>query len=1199
MKNFSTLLIPVFLILFSHHSAISQTVDASPEISTICFGTSASLTATYAGPVVTSTTSYAISTIPFAPDPLTAGTAVALSDDSQTGLLPIGFNFCFFGQTYSQFIICSNNWIGFSSGQTSTWVTAPIPVAGGITAPMNTIMGAWQDINPGVGGTVQYAVYGVAPNRRLSVSWNNVPMYSCTAQIYSSQIIIYETTNIIETHILNKSLCPTWNSGNAVHGLHDPTGTIAFVVPGRNNTQWTTSNEGKRFTPNGPATSTVNWYILPGNTLVGTGTAITVTPPPCQPSTLYYAQVSSVGTCVAGFGTDTVIVNQINCTPCTLTAGNGGPYCVGSTINLTASTLVGATYAWTGPNGFTSTSQNPSIPSSTLLAGGIYTVVATQAAICNSCTATTTVVVNSIPPAPTVSNITTCYGTSVALTASVSGPTYEWFDSPVGGILLGTGATYTTPILFTTTTYYVQSNASGCIGPRTVVTVTVAANFTVNAGLDDSICNGTSTILNAITPTGFGFTYTWNPGTLSGSSVTVTPAATTTYTLSATDALGCSGSDNVTITVGTPLLVFPNGSAATCFSSCDGQGTSTISGSFPPYTYLWNTLITTPTINSLCAGTYTLSVTDMIGCAAQDTIVIIAPSALNLVMSTITSHCSLPDGSATVVVTGGMSGYSYVWTPGGQTTSTAINLIPGAYCVTVTDANGCSSNACATVPNTSGVVTSVTSSTPTSCNGFCNGTATVTAVGGISPYTYLWNNGQTTSTALGLCAGSYTCTAMDASGCTDTASITILQPSPVMIDVIPSVLICIGQSATLTAIAQGGNSGGYTYNWTAPAFTGNPYIVSPTTNTVYNVTATDPLGCPSINTQTATVNIRPPLAVNASNNVAICPGGTTTLTSVASGGDNSYFYNWMPGAGNASSFNVSPIVTTTYTLTLTDGCTTLPATDLVTVTLLPLPNVNFSSNLNSGCAPLCINFIDLTTITGGNAVSWNWIFGGAGASSSQNPNNCFDNAGVYNVSLAVTTDSGCVNTFTFNNMITVNAMPVADFNFGPQPTSVSTPTITFNNLSTNTTQWFWNFGDPASASNTSNLINPYHFYSDTGSFCVTLIVTNTSSCADTITWCLIISPEFTFYIPNSFTPDGNGLNDVFQPKGEYIDEFTMKIYDRWGALAYMSTNFNEGWNGKVGNKGEVAQEDVYVYIINIKDRIGERHQYIGHVTIVK
>jgi hypothetical protein len=190
---------------------------------------------------------YNISTIPFAPDPLTAGAQVTLGDDALSGVLNIGFSFCYYGNTYTQFNIGSNNFISFPPNANATWVTTPIPNAGFV--PQNAIMGPWQDIHPGLGGTVKYQLYGTAPFRRMSISWNNIPMFSCTGQLYSSQVIIYETTNVIETHIVNKSVCAGWNSGNAVHGLHNIGGTAAIVVNNRNNTQWTATNEGTRFMP--------------------------------------------------------------------------------------------------------------------------------------------------------------------------------------------------------------------------------------------------------------------------------------------------------------------------------------------------------------------------------------------------------------------------------------------------------------------------------------------------------------------------------------------------------------------------------------------------------------------------------------------------------------------------------------------------------------------------------------------------------------------------------------------------------------------------------------------------------------------------------------------------------------------------------------------------------------------------------------
>jgi gliding motility-associated-like protein len=1364
------------IFLLNNPSALkAQTVDATPEISNICFGASATLSATYAGPVVTATTNYTISSIPYAPDPMTAGTSVTLTDDSQTGFLPIGFSFCYFGNTYTQFIIGSNNWIGFSGGQTSTWVTAPIPVAGGTTAPMNTIMGAWQDINPGAGGTVKYALYGTAPNRRLAVSWNNVPMFSCTGQLYSSQIIIYEGTNIIETHIANKSLCTTWNSGNAVHGLHNSTGTMAVVVPGRNNTQWTATNEGKRFTPSGPATSTINWYVLPSNTLVGTGTSISVTPPVGQPSTSYYAQVTSTGTCVSGFGTDTVIVLQTNCAPCTTTASNGGPVCAGSTINLfsTTTSISGvASYAWTGPGGYTSSVQNPVIPSATLAMAGTYSLTVTEnsGAFCtstttvvvnpipaapvtgnngpvcsgsalnltastvaggtyswtgpgafsngtqnpvispvtnaatgtysvtvtvNGCTspagttsaivnntpnppipsingsitpapvcagstltltsnniagavyswtgpnsyvagvrnpppilnatpvmggtysltvtvggctsnpATVTIIVNAIPAAPTAPGDTICSGTSATLTATAPGGTYDWFTASTGGTLLSTGASYTTPLLSADATYYVQSTISGCVGPRTAVTVTVSPSFIVVSSADDSICSGASATLGVVSPTGI-YTYSWDAPAATAFSASaapsVSPASTTTYTVTVIDPAGCTGSDVVTISVGTPLTITATGVPASCFGSCDGTASVTAGGSFAPYTYGWSTGANSPALTGLCMGVDTITVTDVIGCSVVDTVQIQQPALIMLTTASVASHCNQPDGSAFVSATGGISPYTYLWSDG-QTTDSAVYLVPSMYTVVVSDAHNCPMNASVTVGNIPGVTSTVTATTPITCNGGCNGTATVTASSGTAPYLYSWSNGQTTATATSLCAGTYTCIVTDATGCTNPVTVTLTQPGPVYVDAMPPVpAICMGQSATLTATALGGTVGsGYVFNWT-PAFTGNPYTVSPTDTTTYTVSAVDGNGCASVNSQTATVIVRPALNVVASNDENICQGSGTVISAAAQGGDGTYTYTWTPG-GTASAtpnFSVTPSATTTYTVTLTDGCTTVPATDVVTITVMPFPVVSFSSSALSGCAPLCVTLSDLTTIgAGGSITGWNWTVDGT-TYNAQNASHCFTLAGTYSVTLSDTSNTGCESSVTIPNMITVSAMPVAQFTYNPQPASINYPTVQFTDLSENATGWNWNFADSLNlVDNFSNAIDPQHTYSDVGTYCVQLITTNTPACVDTTIQCVVINPDFTLYIPNAFTPNGSGLNDEFFVKGENVDKFEMMIYDRWGNLMFRSTNMNDHWKGNVKGGSEIAQEDVYVYIINLKDTLGERHQYIGHVTIVK
>ncbi len=1282
MKNLTSISIAA-LLLFSGAS-FAQTVDASPETQTICSGASATLTAVIVpgGSGSLPTTTYTVGSIPYSPNSYTAGTVVPSSDDTQHGPFPIGFPFSFYGTCYTQFYIGSNGWVAFSP-QPTTYASSTIPSTGA-TIPKNCVMGPWQDWLPAA-SNIRYQTTGVIPNRKLVVSWNACPMFSCTANLGTFQIVLYESTNVIENYLQNKPNCLAWSGGTAVLGVHNAAGTAAVTVPGRNSTAWTATNEGWRYTPAGVFTPVISWYVLPSNTLIGTGSPITVTPPAGAPSTSYYATITGGSGCGSVTSNDTVVVLQTIVPG--LVAGNNGPICAGAPLNLTANpAIAGATYAWTGPGGFTSTLQNPSIavsavgnsgiytvtptlagctgasasttvtvnpvpatpvatgttpicsgttltlsttspgptwswtgpsgftsalqnpsiPSAPTTASGTYSVTATSAAGCTSLAGTVNITVNPTPVAPTAANQSICFGMSASLTASGSGATYEWYDVP-GGTLLFSGATYNTPAITSTTNYSVQSTALGCTGPMTTVTVTVAPSLVADAGLNDSICAGTAAILGA-SPTGAGYTYTWDgpgtPGFSTSASTSVSPTVTTTYTVTVADAFGCTGTDVVTITAVTPLVVTTNVTPANCFGACNGTGSVSASGSYGGYAYLWSTGSPATVINSLCAATYTVTVTDLFGCTASNTIVVTEPTDITSTTSSTSSNCGLPDGSASVVSSGGMGGFTYLWS-NGQTSATATNLTPGSYCVTVTDLNGCTDNVCVTVPNTPGVTTTITSN-PVTCNGLCDGTASVTASTGVTPYVYSWSNGQTTSSVTGLCPGSYTCTTTDANGCTTTASATITQPTIIVIDPIPPVTICVGQSTTLNASAVGGHPlGGYVFGWMAPAFAGPSNTVSPTVTTTYTVIATDTAGCTSA-PQTVTVTVNPPLGVVASPDVNICPGASTTLSATPSGGNGTYTYSWMPGSGTGITFSVSPAATTTYTITVTDGCTVLAASDVVTVTVLGTPVISFSSDVNSLCEPMCVNFTDGTTVAGGFVSSWNWDFGNGMASTSPAPGPiCFNavsatTASPYDVTLTVVSNGGCTATSTINNMVTVFPQPLAQFIFGPQPTTAEEPTISFTDLSNNAVNWSWDFGDPTNTMdvNTSIQMNPQHTYADSGTYCVTLTVQSAGGCSDSETHCVTINPEYTFYIPSGFTPNGDGLNPIFAPKGQTISEFTMRIFDRWGNMIFKSDSYNQGWDGRLKD-GSVALQDTYVYNIDIKDRNGRRHNYKGTITIVK
>ena len=338
------------------------------------------------------TTDYGVTNIPYVAQTNT-GTNLFMTDDSQQGPFNIGFNFCFFGSTYTQFYVGSNGWVSFSAGQPTTFTSQTIPT-GNVLVPNNCIMGPWQDWHPGLGGQIKYQTTGVAPCRKLTISWIGVPMFSCTGNQGTFHIVIYETTNIIENYIQNKPSCVTWQGGTAVEGVHNNAGTVGITVPGRNSTAWVANNDAWRWTPSGPVvTPTLTWYEVGNPIPIGTGQSITVTPPvggaeyTCQ----FVYPICNEGwtTCnsiVGGLGPDTVFVLpgdpsiQTSITSFTEPLCNLG--CDGE-ATVTASTgIPNYTYLWS--NGQTTqTAIN--------LCAGTYDVLVTDN---NGCTGNSSITIN-------------------------------------------------------------------------------------------------------------------------------------------------------------------------------------------------------------------------------------------------------------------------------------------------------------------------------------------------------------------------------------------------------------------------------------------------------------------------------------------------------------------------------------------------------------------------------------------------------------------------------------------------------------------------------------------------------------------------------------------------------------------------------------------------------------------------------------
>jgi len=707
---------------------------------------------------------------------------------------------------------------------------------------------------------------------------------------------------------------------------------------------------------------------------------------------------------------------------------------------------------------------------------------------------------------------TICAGDSITINASLtgnypSGTTIQWYLTETGGSSIYTGSPYTTPILDSTTIFYVGT----CPGTyRIPVTVTVNPLPVANAGIDTAVCLGQSTHLSA---TG-GVIYLWHPAvSLDAANISnplASPITSTTYIVTVTDINGCSTTDNVFVLVHQLPIVNAGSNQAICI----GDTAQFIASG--GVAYIWSTGDTSSTISVFpsTSTTYTATITDNFGCSNTDNVNL---TIYSLPLANAGHDTTVCIGSGVQLTATG--GTNYSWASSNSLSSYIISnpiaspVITTTYTVTVSDVHNCQSSADVKV---------TVKPLPL-------------ASGGVNQH------------------------------------------------------ICIGDSAIFNA------NGGLSYLWSSGDST-QSIKVSPITNTTYFVTVTDIWGCKNSDTTLLTVLSLP--IVFLSNDTSICTGTSAQLN--ASGGVS---YLWSPSSGlnanNISNPISSPSNSITYTVKVTDlnGCSN---TDNVSVSFYPEPSINILQNIYNGCSPLQIQFSDTNL---NNISAWEWNFGdpGSGANNivyTQNPSHTYNIPGNYSIGLTLTTVHGCHKTAQLNNVVTIYPNPVASFNTLPAITNIYQPTITFENTSTNAVSYYWNFGDALSALNTSTDLSPTHTYSEETPYNIKLVVFSQYGCMDSCFREVIINPEFTFFIPNVFTPNGDGINDFFQGTGRNFTDCQMFIYDRWGDIIFESNDYNKPWDGKYNNNKGKDMQDVFIYKFVVKDFKGRIHEYTGHVTLL-
>lgn len=489
--------------------------------------------------------------------------------------------------------------------------------------------------------------------------------------------------------------------------------------------------------------------------------------------------------------------------------------------------------------------------------------------------------------------------------------------------------------------------------------------------------------------------------------------------------------------------------------------------------------------------------------------------------------------------------------------------------------------------------TATSASTADVCNS-CTGTATVNVSGGQGPFTYQWlPSGGNAATATGLCAGTYSCLVTDQNSCgiPDTFVVTVGANGSVASTIAQVDASCFGDCNGSLAVTPTSGSAPFTYTWT-------PNISA--TNTAnglcagqYVVTVTDAGGCSATNTYVITEPSAVGLALSGNNTV--CAGGSTTITAAPSGGTGPYTITWDNNLPNGLSQTVTPNTTTVYNATVTDanGCNT---TQSFTVTVSPSPVAAFTASLGD-CAPTIITFTDNST----GAATYQWDFGDPGSgplntSTQASTGHNYLTAGSYDVTLIVTNVGGCSDTLVMTNAVTVFGQPIAGLSAVPETVSELYPEVGFVDLSTGGSNCWLYFGDGDSV-NTCNFGTVTHIYPAAGVYQAMYIVTNADGCSDTTYVTITVEEQSTVYVPNTFTPNGSGSNEVFFAYGTNVAAFQMYVFDRWGNLIFESNDILKGWDGTY--KNNPCQEDTYVWRILWSDAQNKKHKMIGHVNLIR